>query len=327
MKERDFGIDLMKFLAVLLITNSHMDLLYGQYAFLGTGGTMGNALFFFCSGFTLFLKPLGTWREFPDWYKRRINRIYPSVLAFAIIACIFFNSHLDTLHVIWQGGGWFIPCIMVFYIFLFFTGAYLKNKILWVELLVAALTGICFLTAWGRQRFFTSHLLYDVTSDIRWLLFFIFMLFGAQVGTFKDRIIRRRSDILLWIVSIIVFYAFFIPGRMYPRLYFLEYISIVPMLGFLFYSYKVFSSNRIKQLLGNKFIYGTIMCIGGLCLEIYLVQFSLITDKMNNLFPLNIVLIFMLIVVVAYLTRCFARIISQTFSEQSYNWKKIIALY
>ena len=36
--QRDISIDILKFFAVLLITNSHMDLLYGKYGFLGTGG-------------------------------------------------------------------------------------------------------------------------------------------------------------------------------------------------------------------------------------------------------------------------------------------------
>ena len=35
---RNVGIDILKFFAVLLITNSHMDLLYGRWSFLATGG-------------------------------------------------------------------------------------------------------------------------------------------------------------------------------------------------------------------------------------------------------------------------------------------------
>lgn len=46
--KRDFSIDILKFLAVLLITNSHFDILYPtDWAFLGTGGAIGDALFFF----------------------------------------------------------------------------------------------------------------------------------------------------------------------------------------------------------------------------------------------------------------------------------------
>lgn len=54
MKERNISIDILKCIAAILITNSHMDSLYGQYSILATGGAIGDVLFFFCSGFTLF---------------------------------------------------------------------------------------------------------------------------------------------------------------------------------------------------------------------------------------------------------------------------------
>lgn len=36
--KRDISIDILKFFAVLLITNGHMKLLYGKYSALATGG-------------------------------------------------------------------------------------------------------------------------------------------------------------------------------------------------------------------------------------------------------------------------------------------------
>ena len=67
MKQRNIGIDILKCIAAILIVNSHMDLLYPNKAF-ATGGGIGDVLFFFCSGFTLFLKPMG---RFDNWYKKR----------------------------------------------------------------------------------------------------------------------------------------------------------------------------------------------------------------------------------------------------------------
>ena len=66
--------------------------------------------------------------------------------------------------------------------------------------------------------------------------------------------------------------------------------------------------------------------ISGLCLEIYLVQGTLFTDKMNNLFPLNIPIMFVIIILGAYMLRCCARIFAQTFKDGDYNWKAIIKL-
>lgn len=55
MKQRNIGIDILKCFAAIVITNSHMDILYPKFGALATGGAIGDALFFFCSGFTLFL--------------------------------------------------------------------------------------------------------------------------------------------------------------------------------------------------------------------------------------------------------------------------------
>lgn len=75
---RDICIDVIKFFAVLLIINSHIDVCYVKCNVLATGGAIGDAFFLFCSGYTLFRKDLG---RFDNFLKKRINRIYPSVFA------------------------------------------------------------------------------------------------------------------------------------------------------------------------------------------------------------------------------------------------------
>ena len=55
MNQRDISIDILKFIAVFLIINSHMDALYPKYKMLATGGAIGDVLFLFASGYTLFL--------------------------------------------------------------------------------------------------------------------------------------------------------------------------------------------------------------------------------------------------------------------------------
>ena len=83
MENRIGSIDILKVLAVLLVLNSHMGICYGQYGFLATGGGIGDALFFFCSGFTLFM---GRADRFDNWYKRRLSRILPSIISIAMVA-------------------------------------------------------------------------------------------------------------------------------------------------------------------------------------------------------------------------------------------------
>lgn len=54
MKERDISIDILKFIAAIVITNSHMELLYGKYSMLATGGAIGDVLFSFVQALLYF---------------------------------------------------------------------------------------------------------------------------------------------------------------------------------------------------------------------------------------------------------------------------------
>lgn len=323
MKERNVSIDFLKCFAALLITNSHMGLLYGDYSFLATGGCIGDVLFFFCSGFTLFLKPMGGVRQFPDWYKRRINRIYPTLIAVAILGCLFFSTHWDMVDIILARRYWFVSCIMLYYVAIFFVGSYLKDKMLYIAILVALGTAVWFYFVYQTPGFtmYGGHY-------IRWLLFFIFMLFGAKMGTLaKDVKSKPVADACLLLLSIVCFYALFISGMRVKSLAVLQYFSFIPLLCTMYYFYKVGAGPLVARLYNSKAGNFFIRFVGGLCLEIYMVQHFLFTDKMNGIFPLNIVIMFLVIFVVAYLTRCLARFISQTFKDTPYDWKSMVSLY
>ena len=85
---RNKAIVLFKFFAALLITYSHLGLLFPKFGGLVTGGAIGDGLFFFCSGFTLFLGRDG---GFLNWYKRRMSRIYPSIIMWALLSAVVFG--------------------------------------------------------------------------------------------------------------------------------------------------------------------------------------------------------------------------------------------
>jgi len=123
-KQRDFAVDIVKFFAVFLIINSHADIMYPQMSILATGGAIGDCLFLFVSGYTLFL---GRNQSFGSYYKRRIRRIYPSVLAaIAFIHLIGSNPNFNISEFL---GGEFIVAIMIYYVLLFFIRKYAINHI------------------------------------------------------------------------------------------------------------------------------------------------------------------------------------------------------
>lgn len=69
------------------------------------------------------------------------------------------------------------------------------------------------------------------------------------------------------------------------------------------------------------------MTTSGICLESYLIQFSLFTTKMNELFPLNLFIMTTIILVVSFLCKCLSQWFIQTFNDKDYDWKEIIKPY
>lgn len=123
--KREFGFELLKFIAILLVVNSHMNMCYPPSCrFLATGGAIGVALFFLTSGYTLFL---GRMDGFAIWYKRRLGRIFPTTLVCCIIQALIIGSTFYER----SSGCWFIRCILLYYVFLYFIRRYLSER-LWV---------------------------------------------------------------------------------------------------------------------------------------------------------------------------------------------------
>lgn len=90
--KRDKSIDFLMFWAVLLVVNSHLEGMYVvPFKPLATGGIIGDALFFFCSGYKLFL---GHFDRFDNWYKRRVVRVYPSLLIWNIFIAVVISLPL-----------------------------------------------------------------------------------------------------------------------------------------------------------------------------------------------------------------------------------------
>lgn len=326
MKERNVGIDILKFLAVLLITNSHLQFLYGKYSMLATGGAIGNALFFFCSGFTLFLKPIENANDFPNWYKRRINRIYPTVFAVAIIFSAIFGLNCDINWVILHGGRWFVTYIMVYYVFIYFIGVYFKRRINLI--LVGVSLAMC-IWFFAMDRSFPFSMYGDNREHLTWLLYFVFMLFGAKMGmsSFMKQFEYQWRNLMLAIFCIIIFYTMNGLTARIEQLGFLHVFSFIPLLLAIFFLYLWGEGKSMKLLYNTPIGHFVIRFVGGLCLEIYLIQNCLFTDKLNFLFPFSIPIFFVIVVIAAYLVRCLARFISQTFKEAPYNWKKMVSIY
>ncbi len=331
-KPRNTSIDILKFFAAILITNSHMDSLYvAPFEQLATGGSFGNALFFFSSGFTLFL---GRHGDFDDWYKRRINRIYPTVFAWAILSAAIFGNNSNMVEVLLFGGGWFVSCIMLYYIVLYFIRKYAIEKLLYVFILSAIIVILVYAYCVVTGDFMDGNDPFDRTKWItgptyfKWIYYFLFMLMGAMFGI-SERLRNYNfwSDLMKLGLSVALFYLPFYLAKNNEFFFTFQIIALIPLLSVVYYFYKICNNNLLITIYNNQYSGAVIKTIGGLCLEIYLVQNVLFTDKMNGIFPANILLMFLIIFVVAYILRCTSRIFAQTFRDGDYNWSEVIKVY
>ena len=330
-RERNLSIDMLKFLAVLLITNSHMDKLYGEYSMLATGGAIGDVLFFFCSGYTLFLGKLG---RFHFWYKRRIRRIYPSVISLTIMGTFLWNFHRDMYYLITYGGEWFVSCIMIYYVFLYFIRKYAINHLNLMFLITVVVTFVWYFGFYEDKNFIS---IYKWTY-IKWCFYFLNMLLGAAVGLseskkgYRINRIKNRFDnvvlnVLLLFVSIMLFYGLQIVGKNNESWAYWQILTIFPLFGINWFFYILCCHDWVKRVFASSKLAWIVKAIGGLCLEIYLVQPYLFTTRMNNIFPLNLLVMFLIILPFAWFCRSLGKWFQQTFSsEEGYNWKEILKI-
>ncbi len=297
-----------------------------KFSALATGGAIGDALFLFCSGYTLFW---GSMKRFDNWYKRRICRIYPSVAACLCVACIIGAESISRLTWGKIGGGEFVIAIMIYYILLFIVRKYFINRISWVLAAVIMVT----LTAYWffpYKHETSTNGIYGITTLFRWIPYFGMMLMGAWVGMAvkngKLKTTPKRTDFALMMICLTAFYGIQFIAKKIPAVAPWQIATLPFLAGIVFYLHRCCNADFFRKVYNTNVGNWIIMAVGGLCLESYLIQFALFTDKYNWLFPLNIPLIMLIILATSYICRCLARIISQTFNTEDYDWRKVFAI-
>jgi len=329
-KQRDTSIDIARFFACLLIINSHCDALYGRLSFLATGGSIGNGLFFFCAGFVAFIMGGGVSKSkierFDNWYKRRLCRMYAALFAFAALAAALGLDVLSVPEVIARFGGfWFLACIMLHYALLFVVNRWISSK-------TKALFTICFAACFVLFVFEDSSVpafnMYNAKYIHRyflWVYYFCFTLLGFMVQkvSVKTRFFPAK-DLICLIASVALYYSVMALGY---RLRKLQIVSLFPLLLAVYFFWKVCNSAFLKWLFETKVVGRCMKTISLLTLEAYIVQAAVlrcIGDKWNFIFPLNIVLAFVLTLFFAYVVNVAAKLFLQTFRDGPYEWKAIL---
>jgi peptidoglycan/LPS O-acetylase OafA/YrhL len=321
--QRNASIDILRFFAILLITNSHMVIMYAKFPILATGGVIGNSLFFFCSGFTLFL---GEMERFDNWYKRRINRIYPSMFIWAFIQTLFGLQSLNLVEIICSFGYWFIQCIMLHYIVLYIIRKFClkQSKFIFFLFCIATL-----LVYFFKNR--PNNYMWNEDGDLvfRFFLFFIITLFGSILGLRQTELKYKNSDVIMFFIFMIIYHSIMLMARYNNIANRLQIICVAPLTFIIYYSYKICNLDFMKKIYAKKIV-GTIMHgLSMLTLEIYLVQglfIGLINDKLNIIFPFNLIIAFTIISIAGYILKMLTKYFSITFNKINTNFKDMLKL-
>lgn len=323
-KQKILGIELLKFLAAVLITNSHFKALYVEpYTPLGTFGAPGNALFFFISGYTLMLGRKG---DFTVWYKRRIQRIWPSIIAWsAFVAPVFFRQTLHWQDIWLAGNYWFVHCIVIYYALFYFLIPYLTNLFKHMIVLSVILAALYFFFIMPMTPF-SIYL-----ESFHYICFFGIMLMGAYLASKRNECkpMKTWKCLSLAFLMLILFYALQVIGKGKNNfLYYFQILSLLSLYGFIYYAYMSIRGAWADKLVKNTICGTIIRFVAALTLEVYLVGFLLCFCMMgfNDLFPFNLIMALVVIVFVAYIVKIVSNFFIQTFSPEPYNLRKIFVI-
>ena len=328
---RYYNLDFLKVLAAIFITNSHFIPLYKDISpSLATFGVHGNALFFFVSGFVLMMGFEKKKDLFVNWYKKRIQRLWPSVFLWSIIAAIIWKDPITWKNLLIANNYWFLQCIAIYYILFYIFGdlnisimgggKICVQKILFMFSTAASLLYFYFMPKATGSIFHTN---------LHFVCHFSIMIMGGMTYLYKDKIkIKSLWKDCLWAIFwfVLYFIILYIGKGKQDYKYYVQIVGLLPLHLFIFYAYKtasyhwcttLFQSSRWKRILTT---------IASLTLEIYIVQFHIITDKFNRLFPLNTVIVFIFICITAYCLRVMTSLFLQFLSSAPFEFKNAIKI-
>lgn len=311
------------FWAVLLVVNSHLEGMYVvPFKPLATGGIIGDALFFFCSGYKLFL---GHFDRFDNWYKRRVVRIYPSLLIWNIFVAAVFSLPL-TVTSLFNGFGsgyWFIKCIMLHYIALYFIRKYFAKHLGLVLALVCSGIVIWWWLAYS-PKFAIAML---GSSKFEWYYLFAFTLLGGIfAGRWRPEITFGRALALVGL-AFVIHYGWLVLVEHCSVLMPVRFLLLLPLAAIISSLYCLSKTSVVCRLMESKWWGGGVTALGGLCLEVYISHGVFETDRYNGLFPLNIIGYFIVVFLGAYLIRCLTRFALQVMNKnQEFDYHEIFKL-
>lgn len=275
--------------AIILITNSHLDSYY-PIPYIGTGGAIGNSIFFCLSAFGIYLSQQKKHQPFSEWLSGRISRIYPSmwiVLLFLTIPIMFALGQVNDESIMLFIGKffnppyWFIRALLVYYILSFFLlGDEQKTKLFSIFGLLGVLYFVIYLICVDLSKWTVED------SSIKLIHYFMIFLFGIYLATKNRAIVYsgiHNYFVLLFLVAVVYGHKFLMTKGLYTEFQFIQQAAMYPIV---FYLLKISRSSLVLSMVNkSNFISTTIQFLSNHTLELYIIQTTIIWVILNLKFP------------------------------------------
>lgn len=302
----------LRFVAIILITNSHLDLIYPISA-LATGGALGNAIFFMLSGYGLALSQHASPRPFGQWYMRRISRIYPSAIIVVVVFHYLLKSGWSNWHLmdyfsklVWPTPFWFVSALMVFYI-VFFIAAKTKNTNIYIILLAISLVPYSYYYATSLDL--TQYSI-EGPGYFKWIFYFQSMMLGSYLATTRHHKVPAKAKHLGLLSALLLAYYSILLAMHFEYLLKFQFLVHILTLPILYISLLLAGSDFIvKKIMHLRYIAFIIAFIAGLTLQIYLLQsnFNSHAFILSLPFPINLLAFTVVLLFAAYAVEYAAR--------------------
>lgn len=299
-EKKNDAISLMRFLACLLIINSHCGDLY-PIPYLAIGGGQGNIIFFMLSGYCLANITL----DFGQWIKKRYIKIIPITFSVILLRIIFIDGISKVLDrdvfeniLFYLNLYWFVFAILLYYLvyyFIFCVNS--KKRVICALAFYALMYAYIYVFKLDLNRFCIE---LEGFSAFKVLFYFgPFVTGGALRQYYTPR--KKKVNLLFVLLGIILgliiwaieYYKIIILGNGY-------YSQILIHVGiFVFGIFSLFFMIHLndRNIEVNNMVKRVIEVIGENTLAIYVVQVSFKPVCYRWRFPLNVVMFWIIALV------------------------------
>lgn len=298
----------LKAIAAVLITNSHYADIW-PISSLAFGGQLGNCLFFFVSGFTLY----NIRDPFPKWYAKRIIRIYPALWIANALNFAFGQFSADGFWALFHCfiyPTWFhfVGSIMLLYLVLYVVRTMQKKwgmDLRWFMLLTLAIFALLYIFTFDKSYYHID----DIHEHWVRFMYTEALLMGLW---FRENDSRIHSDIKWSHIGIfaVLTICYFAAKKLFSGVQSLStFQCFLPVILLLYLASiaTIFLKLEKRGAFPTEGIFaGIVKFIAGITLEIYLVQYIMIDGMSHFVFPVNFVLVTAAILLAAWLVHFIA---------------------